>query len=69
MIIERNDLEWRFDLRPDERLPIADRFDLRVIDRNHSSLTAASLQDLGLWRTTGIEGGYSRWEEKVSRPT
>ncbi|KIJ53390.1 hypothetical protein M422DRAFT_155363 [Sphaerobolus stellatus SS14] len=68
MIIERNDLEWRFDPRSDERLPIADRFDLRVIvycqDGNHSSLAAASLQDLGLWRTTDIEGGYSRWERE-----
>jgi hypothetical protein len=26
-----------------------------------SSLAAASLQDLGLWRATDIEGGFLRW--------
>jgi len=31
LIIERNDLEWSFDPRSNERLPIADRYDLRII--------------------------------------
>jgi hypothetical protein len=32
VIVERNDLEWRFDPRcVEDRLPIADRYDLRVI--------------------------------------
>lgn len=31
MSIERNELEWGFDPRSEERLPIADRYDLQVI--------------------------------------
>ncbi|KAG5649697.1 hypothetical protein H0H81_002437, partial [Sphagnurus paluster] len=31
LIVERNVLEWRFDPRSDARLPVADRYDLRVI--------------------------------------
>jgi rhodanese-related sulfurtransferase len=66
LIIERNVLEWRFDPRSDARLPIADRFDLRVIvfcqEGYTSSLAAASLQDLGLSRATDIEGGFAAWK-------
>ncbi|KAF8510134.1 hypothetical protein BU17DRAFT_55675 [Hysterangium stoloniferum] len=69
VIIERNDLEWRFDPRcADDRLPIADRYDLRIIvycqEGKSSSLAAASLQNIGLWRATDIEGGFSRWENE-----
>jgi len=31
LIVERNVLEWRFDPRSISRLPIADRYDLRII--------------------------------------
>ncbi len=31
LVIERNVLEWRFDPRGEARLPIADRYDLRII--------------------------------------
>jgi len=31
LIVERNVLEWRFDPRCESRLPIADRYDLRII--------------------------------------
>jgi len=68
MSIERNELEWRFDPRSEERLPIADRYDLQVIvfcqEGAHSSLAAASLQEIGLWRATDIEGGYARWRDE-----
>jgi len=31
LIVERSVLEWRFDPRCESRLPIADRYDLRII--------------------------------------
>ncbi|KAF8574464.1 hypothetical protein K439DRAFT_1372369 [Ramaria rubella] len=69
VIIERNVLEWRFDPRSfDGKLPIADRYDLRVIiycqEGYTSSLAAASLQDIGLWRATDIHGGFARWKSE-----
>ncbi|KAG8890833.1 hypothetical protein FRB98_004878, partial [Tulasnella sp. 332] len=68
LIIERNVLEWRFDPRSDARLPIAGRYDLRVIvfcsEGYTSSLAAKSLQDLGLENATDMEGGYLAWREK-----
>lgn len=67
LVIERNVLEWRFDPRSASRLPIADRFDLRVIifcqEGYTSSLAAASLHDLGLLNATDIIGGYAAWKE------
>ncbi|KDQ52617.1 hypothetical protein JAAARDRAFT_40220 [Jaapia argillacea MUCL 33604] len=65
LIIERNVLEWRFDPRSEARLPIANRYDLRVIvfcqEGYTSSLAAAALQDLGLLHATDIIGGFSEW--------
>ncbi len=65
LIVERNVLEWRFDPRSDARLPVADRYDLRVIvlcsEGYTSSLAAASLQDLGLHRATDLVGGFVAW--------
>jgi rhodanese-related sulfurtransferase len=65
VVVERNVLEWRFDPSSDARLPIADRYDLPVIvyceEGYTSSLAAAALQDLGLFRATDITGGISAW--------
>jgi rhodanese-related sulfurtransferase len=33
-----------------------------------SSLAAASLQDLGLWRATDVVGGFLRWQA-IGLPT
>ncbi|MBB5872452.1 rhodanese-related sulfurtransferase [Allocatelliglobosispora scoriae] len=67
LIIERNVLEWRLDPRSDARLPIADRYDLRVIvycqQGYTSSLAAAALQDIGLHRATDVEGGFEAWRD------
>ena len=66
MVIERNVLEWRFDPRSSARVPVADRYDLRVIvfcsEGYTSSLAAASLRDLGLLSATDIIGGYKAWK-------
>ncbi|KAF7794651.1 hypothetical protein EIP86_005788 [Pleurotus ostreatoroseus] len=68
IVVERNELEWRFDPRLPEskRLPVANRYDLRVIlfctDGTASSLAAASLRDLGLLTATDIVGGYNAWQ-------
>jgi rhodanese-related sulfurtransferase len=65
MIVERNVLEWRFDPASAARLPAAS-YDLQVIvtcsQGYTSSLAAASLQDLGLWRATDIDGGFRAWQ-------
>jgi rhodanese-related sulfurtransferase len=65
VVVERNVLEWRFDPASDARLPIADRYDLPVIvyceEGYTSSLAAAALQDLGLFRATDLVGGISAW--------
>jgi rhodanese-related sulfurtransferase len=65
LIIERNVLEWRFDPASGSRLPIATDHDLQVIvfcsEGYASSLAAAALQDLGLWRATDMVGGFHAW--------
>jgi rhodanese-related sulfurtransferase len=57
-------LEWRFDPRSSARLAIA-HYDLQVIvlcqEGYTSSLAAAALQDLGLYRATDIDGGIAAW--------
>jgi rhodanese-related sulfurtransferase len=66
VIIERNVLEWRLDPRSDARLPLATGYDLEVIvhcqEGYTSSLAAAALQDLGLWRATDLDGGFAAWK-------
>ena len=52
--------------RSDAKLPVAGRFDLRVIvfcsEGYTSSLAAAALQDLGLHKATDLAGGFRAWE-------
>ena len=65
LIVERNVLEWRFDPASNARLPIANDHDLQVIvfcsEGYSSSLAAAALHDLGLWRATDVVGGFHAW--------
>src|SRR3979490_342955 len=60
LVVERNVLEWRFDPASSARLPVATDHDIQVIvfcsEGYTSSLAAAALQDLGLWRATDIAG-------------
>ena len=68
LVVERNVLEWRFDPASNARLPVATSHDLQVIvfcsEGYTSSLAAAALQELGLWRATDIVGGIKAWREE-----
>ena len=63
LVVERNVLEWRFDPASSTRLPVATDHDLRVIvfcsEGYTSSLAAAALMELGLWRVDGRGGWIS----------
>jgi rhodanese-related sulfurtransferase len=65
LIVERNVLEWRFDPASGARLPVAVDHNVQVIlfcsEGYTSSLAAAALQDLGLWRATDMIGGFHAW--------
>ncbi len=67
VIIERNVLEWRLDPRSGARLSFADSYDLEVVvtcqEGYTSSLAAAALHDLGLWRATDLDGGFAAWRD------
>ena len=69
LVVERNVLEWRFDPANEARLPIAD-YDLEVIvlcqEGYTSSLAAAALQELGIWRATDVVGGWQAWRGTVT---
>jgi rhodanese-related sulfurtransferase len=65
-VIERNVLEWRFDLTGDHAAPGVHDYDQQVIivcsEGYASSLAAASLRELGFARATDLAGGYRAWE-------
>ncbi|MCX8556417.1 sulfurtransferase [Mycolicibacterium mucogenicum] len=62
LVVERNVLEWRCDPTSDARLPQATGVDVEWVvlcsQGFTSSLAAAALQDLGLYRATDVIGGY-----------
>jgi len=65
LIVERNVLEWRFDPASTAKLPQAS-YDAHLIvvcsAGFTSSLAAAALQDLGVWRATDLDGGFLAWQ-------
>jgi rhodanese-related sulfurtransferase len=65
LVVERNVLEWRFDVAGSARLPEVNGYDYRIIvicsEGYASSLAAASLQDLGHRHATDVEGGFKAW--------
>jgi len=65
LVIERNVLEWRLDPTSAHRIVEADGYDRQVIvmcsEGYTSSLAAASLQELGLYRATDLAGGFQAW--------
>lgn len=71
-IIERNVLEWRFDLAGDHTIPDVHDYKQHVIvvcsEGYASSLAAASLRALGFQRATDLAGGYRAWREWKDEP-
>ncbi|GCD34396.1 sulfurtransferase [Streptomyces chrestomyceticus JCM 4735] len=65
LIVERNELEWRLDPTGTHRAPEATGHDLAVVvvcnEGYASSLAAASLRQLGLYRATDLVGGFQAW--------
>lgn len=62
LAIERNVLEWRCDPTSSARLATAVDHDVEWIilcsEGYTSSLAAAALQELGLWKSSDVVGGY-----------
>ena len=69
LLIERNHLEWRCDPTSDARIPEAVGDDVEWIvlcsEGYTSSLAAAALQDLGLYKATDVIGGYHALPEEL----
>ena len=65
LVIERNVLEWRFDLRGDHALTDIDGYGQPVViacsEGYASSFAAASLRALGFSRVADLEGGFRAW--------
>jgi rhodanese-related sulfurtransferase len=65
LIVERNVLEWRFDLQGNYALPEVSAYDQAVVvvcsEGYASSLAAASLRELGFSRAGDLAGGYQAW--------
>lgn len=65
LVIDRTILEWRLDPDSDDRIPEAVDHDIEVIvvcsQGYSSSLAAASLRALGLWRATDLAGGFESY--------
>jgi rhodanese-related sulfurtransferase len=68
LIVERNVLEWRFDLTGDHALPEVKGYDQPVVvvcsEGYASSLAAASLRDLGFAEACDLRGGYVAWRRR-----
>jgi rhodanese-related sulfurtransferase len=65
LIVERNVLEWRFDLAGSHTLPEVTGYDQPVVvvcsEGYASSLAADSLRQLGFARAADLAGGYQAW--------
>ena len=65
LVIDRTVLEWRLDPGSGASIPEATGYDLHVVvlcrQGYSSSLAAASLRALGLWRATDVIGGVEAW--------
>jgi len=64
-VVERNVLEWRFDLKGTHSLKEVRDYDQQVIvvcsEGYASSLAAASLRELGFSHAADLAGGYLAW--------
>ena len=77
LVVPRNVLEWRCDPASPHRDPRIDGLTQALIlicdEGYQSSLAAATLQELGLTRTTDVIGGFRAWRDaglrvRVERP-
>jgi rhodanese-related sulfurtransferase len=66
LFIERNHLEWRFDLQREWHIDDITSYEQDVIvlcsEGYTSSLAAHALQQLGFAKATDIEGGFMAWK-------
>jgi rhodanese-related sulfurtransferase len=67
VFVARNVLEWRCDPASDHRDPRIDGRERQLIlmcnEGYQSSLAAATLHELGLTRTTDLDGGFQAWRD------
>jgi rhodanese-related sulfurtransferase len=65
VFVARNVLEWRCDPSSEHRDPSIDGRERQLIlmcnEGYQSSLAAATLHELGLTRTTDLDGGFQAW--------
>ncbi|GAA3382941.1 rhodanese-like domain-containing protein [Cryptosporangium minutisporangium] len=65
IVIDRTVLEWRLDPASGVNIPEAHSYDVEIVvvcrQGYSSSLAAASLRQLGLWRATDLIGGVEAW--------
>jgi rhodanese-related sulfurtransferase len=65
LFVARNVLEWRCDPSSEHRDPRIDGRERQLIimcnEGYQSSLAAATLHELGLTRTTDLDGGFQAW--------
>jgi rhodanese-related sulfurtransferase len=66
LVIDRNHLEWRLDPASDARIKEATGYDVEVViacqEGYSSSLAAATLVEIGLYKTADLAGGFEAWE-------
>lgn len=67
IVVDRTVFEWRLDPSSPSRIPEIESPDTRVVvvcrQGYSSSLAAATLHELGLWRATDVIGGVEAWRE------
>jgi rhodanese-related sulfurtransferase len=67
LVIDRTVLEWRLDPASEAAIPEAVDYDVEIVvvcrEGFSSSLAAASLRALGLWRATDLIDGIDAWRE------
>ncbi len=71
IVVERNVLEWRFDLGGGHTLADIDGYGQPIVvacsEGYASSLAAASLRDLGFTRVADLAGGYVAWRARLEK--
>lgn len=65
VVVDRNVLEWRLDIKSSHRLRQVSGYDQRIIivcnEGYASSLAAAELHRIGLVNATDLSGGFQAW--------